>query len=275
MDQSPVLLVLLSVRSRRSTQQSALTPAQAPALGLTLRRRRMTWSAVPNCLLNCIQEKFESQQPHQEKHLSLNMSSHNMTKLDEMTIKTKKQTKCQPAARDTPDLIQTECVPDSGLSCQKQKKSTERKKYKIKMKSNFTDVTLIKIDKQTSMCYLLPVPQKTKTKKCQSAARDTPDLIQTECVPDSGLARQIQKKSTERKKYKSKKKLHSIDVTLANVNKPTSMSSQQSVSQIQKTKKCQPAAWDTPDLIQTECVPDSGLARQIQKKSTERKKIQI
>ena len=30
-----------------------------------------------------------------------------------------------------------------------------------------------------------------------------------------------------------------------------------------KTKKCQPAAGDTPDLIQTECVTDSGLAHQI------------
>ena len=35
-----------------------------------------------------------------------------------------------------------------------------------------------------------------------------------------------------------------------------------------KTKKCQPAAWDTPDLIQTECVPDSRLARQKQNYST-------
>ena len=27
-----------------------------------------------------------------------------------------------------------------------------------------------------------------------------------------------------------------------------------------KTKKCQPAASDTPDIIQTECVTDSSLA---------------
>ena len=37
-----------------------------------------------------------------------------------------------------------------------------------------------------------------------------------------------------------------------------------------KTKKCQPAASDTSDLIKTECVTDSGLA--CQKKSTEHKK---
>ena len=30
---------------------------------------------------------------------------------------------------------------------------------------------------------------------------------------------------------------------------------------LEKTKKCQPADSDTPDLIQTECVTDSGLAR--------------
>ena len=29
---------------------------------------------------------------------------------------------------------------------------------------------------------------KTKTKKCQSAAGGAPDLIQTKCTPDSGLA---------------------------------------------------------------------------------------
>ena len=48
-------------------------------------------------------------------------------------------------------------------------------------------------------------PTKIKNKKCQPAASDThiPDLIQTECVADSRLARQ--KKSTERKKRKNKK----------------------------------------------------------------------
>ena len=43
-----------------------------------------------------------------------------------------------------------------------------------------------------------------KTKKCQPAARDTPNLIKIEGVPDSGLARTL-KKSTERKIYKNKK----------------------------------------------------------------------
>ena len=46
---------------------------------------------------------------------------------------------------------------------------------------------------------------KKKVKKCQPAARDAPDLIQTECIPDRGLARP-QKKSTERKNYKMIKK---------------------------------------------------------------------
>ena len=46
---------------------------------------------------------------------------------------------------------------------------------------------------------------KIKVKKCQPAARDAPDLIQTECIPDRGLARP-QKKSTERKNYKITKK---------------------------------------------------------------------
>ena len=42
-----------------------------------------------------------------------------------------------------------------------------------------------------------------------------------------------------------------------------------------KTKKCQPAADDTLDLIQTKCVTDSRLARQQtkQKNRTGRKKV--
>ena len=40
---------------------------------------------------------------------------------------------------------------------------------------------------------------------------------------------------------------------------------------MKKTKKCQPSAGDTPNLIKIECVPDRGLARPI-KKLTERKK---
>ena len=43
----------------------------------------------------------------------------------EVSLKTKQ---CQPAASDTPDLIQTECVTDSGLACPK--KLTEHKIYK-------------------------------------------------------------------------------------------------------------------------------------------------
>ena len=39
-----------------------------------------------------------------------------------------------------------------------------------------------------------------------------------------------------------------------------------------KTKKCQPAAGDIPDLIQTEYVPSSGLARP-NKKINRMKKI--
>ena len=162
----------------------------------------------------------------------------------------KKTKKCQPAAGDTPDLIQTECVTDSGLA--RQKKLTERKKYKIQTK------------KMNLKLHLPPVMIKShenkKTKKCQPAAGDTPDLIQTECVTDSGLARQ--KKLTERKKYK----IHTKKMNLKSHLSPVMIKSHEN----KKTKKCQPAAGDTPDLIQTECVTDSGLARQ--KKLTERKK---
>ena len=100
----------------------------------------------------------------------------------------------------------------------------------------FTIITSI-----ISMCYLSIT---TKTKKCQPAARGAPDLIQTECTPDRGLARHKQINRTKNKKQnKSGYKLESLE----NVKI--------------KTKKCQPAARGAPDLIQTECTPDRGLAR--------------
>ena len=70
-----------------------------------------------------------------------------------------------------------------------------------------------------------------KEKKCQPAAGDLPDLIQTEHVPSSRLA--WPKKSTEREKKSNRKSNY-----LSSNNK--------------KVNKCQPAAGDRPDLIQTE-----------------------
>ena len=83
----------------------------------------------------------------------------------------------------------------------------------------------------------------TKTKKCQPDAGDRPDLIQTEPVPSTGLARQTN--------YISK--ISRVQVT---------DTSRVQVTKYIKTKKCQPDAGDRPDLIQTEPVPSIGLARQ-------------
>ena len=101
------------------------------------------------------------------------MFLHKMTKIPQIPkIKTKK---CQPAARDTPDLIQTECVPGRGLTRHKTKKSTERKKYKIR---KISKKWLQKVDFKTKKFMTPQAPTQLKTKKCQPAARDTPDLIQ-------------------------------------------------------------------------------------------------
>ena len=54
---------------------------------------------------------------------------HKITKITKKYKQTKTK-KCQPAASDTPDLIQTECVTDSGLSCHKEMKhETGSKNY--------------------------------------------------------------------------------------------------------------------------------------------------
>ena len=78
----------------------------------------------------------------------------------------------------------------------------------------------------------------TKTKKCQPAAGDMPDLIQTVHIPSSWLTRQ----------------------KIEEVSAGNWKQIENSV-QTRKTKKCQPPAGDMPDLIQTEHVPNRGLAR--------------
>ena len=135
-----------------------------------------------------------------------------------------KTKKCQPDAGDRPDLIQTEPVPSTGLARQT--------KY------------IVKISRvQVTDCSRVQVTKMIKTKKCQPDAGDRPDLIQTEPVPSTGLARQTN--------YFSK--ISRVQVTdTSRVQVTTNI----------KIKKCQPDAGDRPDLIQTEPVPSTGLARQ-------------
>ena len=82
-----------------------------------------------------------------------------------------------------------------------------------------------------------------KNKKCQPAAGDMPDLIQTEHVPSSWLARPNKKITKTRKSKKMSKTEKSKQTPKQKTN-----------------KKCQPAAGDMPDIIQTEHVPSSWLA---------------
>ena len=173
------------------------------------------------------------------------------------SLKKLKTKKCQSTARAAPDLIQTECSPDSGLA-RPNIKINGTKKSKSKIKTNSTNVTLVKKDGQTKL-FSQQVVKLLKTKKCQSSARTTPDLIQTVCSPGSGLARP-QKKINRTKKIKLKIKSNSSNVTLAKKNGPTKWFYQHLVNLL-KTKKCQSSARATPDLIQTVCSPGSGLAR--------------
>ena len=163
-----------------------------------------------------------------------------------------KTIKCQPAASHTPDLIQTECVADSGLACQN-KKIIKKKTNKSKSKT-FQPTGINSNVKSTKVLS-------HKTKKCQPAASHTPDLIQTECVADSWLARQ-NKKIIKKKTNKSENKTFQPTGINSNIESTKVLS--------HKIKKCQPAASHTPDLIQTECVADSWLARQ-NKKITKKK----
>ena len=107
----------------------------------------------------------------------------------------KKTQKCQPAARDATDLIQTDGIPDSGLSRHNKKNISERKKLKIKKINTVGPVS----DCFRGSCY-------KKTQKCQPAARDATDLIQTDGIPDSGLSRH-NKKNIRTKKIKIKNEI--------------------------------------------------------------------
>ena len=193
--------------------------------------------------------------PKQSMLNNIKTNLDNMTSRLSLKCKNIKTKKCQPAARDTLDLIQTSCVPDRGLA-RNTNKNKPNEKMINKSTRNSQDVTLVENKKLTKI--FSQSKNKKKEKKCQPAARDTPDLIQTECVPDRGLARH-----TKKNKLNAKKKIENsrniTDVTLVEAGKLTKLFS---LSKIKKTLKWQPAARDTPDLIQTECVPDSGLARQ-------------
>ena len=262
----------------------------------------------------CVPDSWQTRQ-HKKTNITTKSKYQN---LDELKIhptrisSTQKTKKCLPAARDTPDLIQTVCVPDSW-------QTRQHKKINKTQKQNACNTSLV-IDFMNESCHtagnveivenikpnctkqpslsqqmIKMVLQKSqerleivkemlscagkptssmktdsinKTKKCQPAARDTPDLIQTECVPDSWLTRPNKKNITERKNYKIP---NEITLNAKCAGKPTSS---MKTGSINKTKKCQPAARDTPDLIQTECVPDSWLTRPNKKKYNRTKKLQ-
>ena len=185
-----------------------------------------------------------------------------------------KTEKCQPAAGDMPDLIQTEHVPSSWLARSKNK-NQQNEKYKIQNENYLSDVTMISLDKPTklfsvgkntkSRCYVNVLSTK-KQQKCQPAAGDMPDLIQTEHVPSSWLARP-KNKLNEKKKIQNTN--YSSNVTVVSENKLTNQTPVDEIIKCcvntlstKKQQKCQPAAGDMPDLIQTEHVPSSWLDAQ-------------
>ena len=192
-------------------------------------------------------------------------------KNEKKSIKSKK---CQPPVGDRPDLIQTESVPSRGLA-RPQKNYLSDVTITVKGEDKPPDDKWIKGVKfwQTSgQCS--NEKKSIKSKKCQPAAGDRPDLIQTEPVPSRGLARP--QKINRTKKSKNTKRNYLSDVTLKYEDKLTKQFSLQSISvqknPVNKIKKCQPAAGDRPDLIQTEPVPSRGLARP-QKKINRTKKL--
>ena len=187
--------------------------------------------------------KQNVKQKKRKRNYFTNITLASKEKSTKSTKSKQNKQKCQPAARDTLDLIQTMCVPGRGLARHKNKNKLNVKQEKRK-RNHFANVTLASREKQTK--------SKQNKQKCQPAARDTLDLIQTMCVPGRGLARHKNKNKLNAK-YKKEKRNYFANVTLARREKRTNSQ--------KNTQKCQPAARDTQDLIQTWCVPDRGLAR--------------
>ena len=143
-------------------------------------------------------------------------------------VKNKKPKKCQPAASNMTDLIQTVHVADSGLA--RPKKLTERKnikkeknhKMKNKDRKTLRCTRARKKGAKATSSSLSPgmsvicMVKMERLKKCQPAASNMTDLIQTAHVADSGLARS--KKLTERKKTKKGKKIRKM-VAIAGAKK--------------------------------------------------------
>ena len=177
----------------------------------------------------------------------------------QIKVVTKKTKKCQPAAGDMTDLIQTDHVPNSGLARTKKTENNKKKKTKSCRKNGH-----MKNGNTSKSCQNNIVTKKTK--KCQPAAGDMTDLIQTVHVPNSGLTRPT-KKISERKNKINKKLKRTDGKRTKSCRKEGAMTdgkcnkTYQNNIVTKKTKKCQPAAGDMTDLIQTDHVPNSRLTR--------------
>ena len=114
----------------------------------------------------------------------------------------------------TPKEITLECKGHSTTPKEKTKKYqpvASRLVRPIKKnikKKNTNEITLDQIKENTT---------DKNTKKCQPAARDAPDLIQTECIPDRGLARP--NKKINKKKNSNKMKFARFDSSTRNYRK--------------------------------------------------------
>ena len=152
------------------------------------------------------------------------------------------------------------------------------KYFQVSTILNFLEETYTNIVQQLDSITLSLII--LQTKKCQPDAGDRPDLIQTEPVPSTGLARK-QNKNKPNEKIKNRKTNYLLHVKISDSLKPNNLiplslkcssvslpvANKLSVVSVNhpddkwltddltKTKKCHSEARDRPDLIQTAPVP--------------------
>ena len=166
--------------------------------------------------------------------------------------KNTKTKKCQPAAGDMPDLIQTEHVPNSWLARPPKKNIKNKKQIKIMSKPAKNGPMTNQVNQNLPENWACKTKNKKVSACCWGHARSNSNWACPQQLAGTPPQKNIKKKNT--------KDNQNLPEKWYNDNKSTKIC-QKTGRAKPKTKKCQPAAGDMPDLIQTEHVPNSWLAR--------------
>ena len=184
-----------------------------------------------------------------------------------------KTSKCQPAVRDTLVTVPhtprvTVGVPDSRLARQqnKNKQNTKHKNQKSNYLSNVTLVESVKLTKWFNHGHgYLVIPHILRESLWRSLSALVMASILRESLLCHGHGYLVIPHILRESLWRSLSALVTASILRESLHKQSQVTlhtNQYNLTQVStKSKKCQPDAGDRPDLIQTEPVPSTGLAR--------------